>query len=173
MIIRRQADMTGGRGVPAVSVRQPLATALVARPGPSEFPAWETDYRGPLLIHAAKRGPGDPPAGRSDSPAYGVLLGVVDLVDCVRTEREGSGPDEVAFVWVLANAWPLAAPIPYVGRLGLFDVSPAVLAGTLAPAASGRGLQTTPKHGPHGGDATGRDMPPGAPSRPRRSRGRR
>ena len=135
MIIKQEVDRKGGRGVPAVSVRQPLAAALVARGGRIELPAWETDYRGPLLIHAAKRGPGDPPVGRSDSPAYGVLLGVVELVDCVRTEREGCGPDEVAYTWVLANARPFAHPIAYVARLGLFEVPAAALAGTFVAAA--------------------------------------
>jgi hypothetical protein len=116
--------------MPAVSIRQPLASSLVEQPGSFEHPAWETDYRGPLLIHAAKRGPGDPVPDRGGSPPYGALLGLVDLVDCIRTERAG-GPDEVGFIWVLANARPFAAPIPYVGRLGLFDVPHAVVARAL------------------------------------------
>jgi hypothetical protein len=131
VIAKQQAEGTSGRGLPAVSIRQPQASALVDCPGPFEHPAWETEYRGQLLIHAAKRGAGDPPVGRSDSPAYGALVGVVDLVDCIRTERDGGGPDEVGFVWVLTNARSFSVPVPYVGRLGLFDVPHAVVAGAL------------------------------------------
>ena len=152
-----------------VSIRQPLAAALVSRPGSFELPAWETDYRGPLLIHAAKRGPGDPPVGKADSPVYGVLIGVVTLVDCVRSEREGCGPDEVAFTWVLANARPFAAPIPYVARLGLFDVPPAVLAGTPAAAPEHAPEPPAAKRPSRKGAVTGGPgTPPAAPSRPKR-----
>jgi len=130
--MQQQAEGTSGRGLPAVSIRQPQASALVAQSGPFEHPAWETEYRGPLLIHAAKRGPGDPPPGRSDSPAYGALVGLVELVDCIRTERDGGGPDEIGYVWVLSHVRAFASPVPYVGRLGLFDVPQAVVAGALA-----------------------------------------
>jgi hypothetical protein len=115
----------------AVTIRQPWAAALLAAPGPSLHPAWQTDHRGPLLIHAAKREAGDPPAGRADGPAYGALIGIVDLVDCVCTGRAGSCPDEEGFVWVLANPRPFAAPVPQVGRLGLFDVAASVVAASL------------------------------------------
>jgi hypothetical protein len=132
-----EGEPKAGRGMPAVSIRQPLASSLVERPGAFEHPAWETDYRGPLLIHAAKRGAGDPPSDRSGAPPYGALLGVVDLVDCIRTEQAG-GPDEVGFTWVLANARPFSAPIPYVGRLGLFDVPQAVVGDALAAVESAK-----------------------------------
>ena len=69
MFPKPEAEPRAGRGMPAVSIRQPLASSLASRPGSFEYPAWETDYRGPLLIHAAKRGPGDPPTERSGSPA--------------------------------------------------------------------------------------------------------
>ncbi len=130
--MQQQAEGTNGRGMPAVSIRQPQASALVACAGSFEHPAWETEYRGPLLIHAAKRGAGDPPADKSGSPAYGALVGVVDLEDCIRTERDGGGPDEVGYMWVLAHARPFSVPVPYVGRLGLFDVPHAVVAEALA-----------------------------------------
>lgn len=113
-------------------IRQPQASAVLTRTGPSQHPGWQTDYRGPLLIHAAKRGPGDPPVNRAGGMVYGALLGVVELVDCLRTEREGGGPDEAGFVWVLANPRSFASPIPYIGRMGLFDVADAIIADALA-----------------------------------------
>jgi hypothetical protein len=132
VIVKQPTEGESGRGLPAVSIRQPLASALVGGPAPVEYPAWETDYRGPLLIHAGKRGPGDPPSDRSGRPAYGALVGLVELVDCIRTERDGGGPDEVGFVWMLAKARSFHVPVSYVGRLGLFDVPQAVVAKALA-----------------------------------------
>ena len=134
------------RGIPAVTMRQPRAAAALARPGPFRHQGWRTDYRGPLLIHAAKRESGDPPAGAADAPTYSALLGVVELVDCVCTEREGGGPDEEGFVWVLANPRPFAAPIPYVGRLGIFEVAAAVVAAALVGLAPVGGARS--KKGP-------------------------
>ena len=134
------------QSIPAVMVRQPRAAAALAGPGPFKHQGWWTDYRGPLLIHAARRESGDPPAGQADSPPYSVLLGLVDLVDCVCTERADGGPDEDGFIWVLANPRRFAAPIPYVGRPGMFQVAAAVVAVALAgrmPAPGARGA--TPK----------------------------
>ena len=116
----------------AVSIRQPQAAAILAAPGPFHYPGWRTDHRGPLLIHATSRKAGDPPAGRAASPVFGALLGVVEMVDCVATDRAGGGPDEVGYTWVLARPRAFAAPIPYVGRLGLFEVADAVVADALA-----------------------------------------
>jgi hypothetical protein len=121
-----------GRPVRAVTIRQPQAAAVLARPGPHHLPGWQTDYRGPLLVHAAKRGAGDPPPGRAADGAYGALIGVVDLTDCVATGEPDGDRDEVGYVWVLANPRPFARPIPCTGRLGLFDVAYAVVAAALA-----------------------------------------
>ncbi|HVS36643.1 MAG TPA: hypothetical protein VMS17_13865 [Gemmataceae bacterium] len=120
------------QGIPAVTIRQPRAAAALAFTGPFEHLGWQTDYRGPLLIHAARRESGDAPAGGPDGPAYSALLGLVDLVECVCTGRADGGADEMGFVWVFANPRTFADPIPYVGRLGLFNVAPAVVEAALA-----------------------------------------
>jgi hypothetical protein len=124
-------DPEAGRPVRAVTIRQPQAAAVLARPGPHRLPGWETDYRGPLLVHAAKRGAGDPPPGKTTGQAYGALIGVVELTDCVATGRPDGDRDEVGYVWVLANPRPFARPIPCVGKLGLFDVAYEVVAAAL------------------------------------------
>lgn len=127
----------------AVTILQPQAMAVLAQPGPFEYPGWRTDYRGPLLIHAAARGgrregrraPGGAP-GLSADTEYSALLGVVDLVDCVASGRKDGDPDEVGYVWVLANPRPFAQAIPYTGRLGLFGVADEAVALALAALES-------------------------------------
>ena len=70
----------------AVSLEQLDAAALLAEDGPVEYPAWQTEHRGLLLIHAAKRKAG------KDSPGQvcNAVIGVVDLADCVRDEHPGA-----------------------------------------------------------------------------------
>jgi hypothetical protein len=121
----------------ALTVRQPQAVALLSPSGPLRHPGWRTDHRGPLLIHAARRGAGDPhPSGPGKGPAYGALLGVVELVDCVACRHAGGDPDEAGFVWVLSNPRAFRRPVPHAGgRPGLFDVADAVVADALAAPA--------------------------------------
>ena len=133
-----KVKVEGARGIPAVSIRQPQATAVLAQPGPFRHPGWRTDHRGLLLIHAAQRLAGDPPAGKVASPPYGALLGVVELVDCVANGRADGGPDEVGYIWVLDNPRLFAHPIAYVGRMGLFEVAQTVVADAIADLGHGR-----------------------------------
>jgi hypothetical protein len=142
-----------GRGVYAVTIRQPQAAAALARPGPFKHPAWETDYRGPLLIHAAKRAAGDPSPDRAGDPAYAALLGMVELVDCIANGPADGDPDEVEYVWVLANPRTFARPVPLSGRMGLFLVGDAVVARVLealapAPAFANRPSRRPPSNRP-------------------------
>jgi len=113
----------------AVTIRQPRAGAMFAGPGPFPLPCWWTSHRGPLLIHAAKRVSGDAAADPAGPPAFGVLLGVVELADCVETGKA----DEAGFVWVLTNPRAFARAVPHPGRgIGLFKVPDAVVASALA-----------------------------------------
>jgi hypothetical protein len=59
----------------AVSVRQPQAGAVPTSPVADGPPGRVADPRGPAR--------GRRPAGRDGRPAYGALLGVMGLVDCV------------------------------------------------------------------------------------------
>jgi hypothetical protein len=101
-----------------LTLRQPYAAAVVLGLRLAEPREGSTDYRGPLLIHA---GAGRPSlVGLRDypqiSPEWLVpnqILGVVDLVGCVRRGSE--------YLWVLSNPRPLAAPFPCRGRKGLWD----------------------------------------------------
>jgi hypothetical protein len=117
----------------ALSIRQPWAWLIVTGYKDVENRSWRTNYRGPLLIHAARvcapisldqieenHGVRIPAQGLR----RGGIVGVVDLVDVVGDHRshwfDGKG-----FGWVLANPRILRF-IAMAGRLGLFetDVTP-------------------------------------------------
>lgn len=129
----------------ALSLWQPWATLIAIGAKQYETRSWATAYRGPLVIHAAKSNEGlacisQPPfrlalAGQhwnhvNDIPR-GVALCIVDLVDCIRTEKLHSylSEQERAFgdysdgryAWSLINVRPFNAPIPMRGAQGLFD----------------------------------------------------
>lgn len=121
----------------ALSIRQPWARLIMARIKPVENRRWSTSYRGRILIHAAKTDdwhnffPWAVEQGLMSifnslvaaSPIRcprGVILGEATLSDCV-TEFHSpwfTGP----YGLVLTDARAYAEPIPYKGRLGLFNV---------------------------------------------------
>jgi activating signal cointegrator 1 len=97
--------------VKALSLWQPYASLLAAGKKRVETRSWPTSHRGPLLVHAAKKWDMDiaeitrsepfklalaeigiaiPDHGWSKRPAdlpFGALVGRVDVVDCVPTEK--------------------------------------------------------------------------------------
>jgi hypothetical protein len=86
----------------ALSLWQPWATLVVAGAKRFETRSWATSYRGPLLIHAAKKKDIDSLELCKAEPfrsalitagidfirnlPFGALLGTVELVRCLRTE---------------------------------------------------------------------------------------
>ncbi len=122
----------------ALTVRQPWAFAIARLGKDVENRTWNTTYRGPLAIHAASRWDGEEASVRvyELTGAYLVksvesaIVAVVDLVDvCTARENAGGcecGPWAVAgqFHWRLADARPLAEPVPGKGRLGLWSLTP-------------------------------------------------
>jgi hypothetical protein len=61
----------------------------------------------------------------------GAIIGVVEVMDCVRSQCEGSlwaEPD--SWCWVLRNPVPFPEPIVFRGSQGLFDMHADSLAGT-------------------------------------------
>jgi hypothetical protein len=132
----------------ALTIRQPWAWAVFHAEPPKDVENrdWRTDYRGPLVIHAAKGmtreeyhsfwefyGFARLASGAADSvlnlPAYedlarGAIIGVVELADCVRSHHSPWFQGEYGFV--LQNPRPLARPIATAGALKLWDVPPHV-----------------------------------------------
>ena len=98
---------------------------------------WKTQYRGPLLIHAAKTEEDEDDDyframkiywGQTqmrlrrypDYPEYGSIIGWVNLVDIISNSGScWAFPDH--WHWILENPHPIQ-PIPYRGMPGLFDV---------------------------------------------------
>jgi hypothetical protein len=146
----------------ALSLWQPWASLVATGAKRLETRSWATNYRGPLVIHAAKGGlskgelihylclwefqgtlaplvgkPLDlecktwPGVVRSDLP-FGKLLCIVDLVDCLPTEKLTLG--EIGserhfgdfslgrYAWKLENVGLLPEPVPMKGARGLFEV---------------------------------------------------
>lgn len=120
----------------ALSIRQPWADLIMEGKKTIELRKWSVSYRGKLAIHASQtvdesacRAHGIDPRGLST----GVVIGVIDLVDIIELDEAGftlhkaehlavSTYKEPLFGWVLANPEPLAHPVPYPGRMGLFNV---------------------------------------------------
>lgn len=111
----------------ALSVRQPWAWLIVHGGKDIENRTWKTAYRGPVLIHAAKKvdltaynsladeGIGLPPMEELHT---GGIIGRVEIVDCVSISPSGwfSGP----YGLVLANPAALTFH-PCRGQLFFFQ----------------------------------------------------
>lgn len=115
----------GGAIMKVLSIRQPWAHLIIAGIKRIENRTWNTNYRGPLLIHASQRFDSSfQPTSfgqleRLKDEPRGAIIGRVDLIDVV---TESSDPSfEGPFGFVLRNP-KLIRPHPMKGRLGLFDI---------------------------------------------------
>jgi hypothetical protein len=115
----------------ALTVRQPWAWAIIHAGKDVENRSWPTEHRGPLAVHAGKaEWRGDaiclmldgivlPP---EDELIRGAVIGIVDVVDCVRN-HDSPWADDGQYHWVLHNPRALSRPMPLRGQQGLFAVS--------------------------------------------------
>jgi activating signal cointegrator 1 len=153
-----------GETMKALSLWQPHAQAIALGLKPFETRDWATSYRGPLAIHAAKRRWDDSGTwhdqarrimtrhnvlwGTTQMP-LGVVVCVVDLVDCVRTsDLRGRIPEHEEFwgdfsdgeagrgryAFRLRNVRVLAQPVSVRGQQGFFEVDLPGFSGATAPA---------------------------------------
>lgn len=124
----------------AISLWQPWASYLVSGEKKIETRGWPTQYRGPLLIHAAKT-PQECDREERKTLPFGALIGVVHLIDCRRTEeiREKLSNQEYSlgcygdgrFGWITERPMMFKDPIPYKGQQGFFEVPDSVITGVL------------------------------------------
>ena len=128
----------------AISLWQPWASAMALGWKRNETRHWATSYRGPLLIHAAKKATEWPSVDiqslfdgvaflPSDLPR-GVVLCKVELVDCKRISvhnrpcllNEGVerilGNYEPGRFMYITEKLETFDPIPYRGSQGFFDI---------------------------------------------------
>ena len=130
----------------AISLWQPYASAMALGFKKNETRHWATKYRGPLLIHAAKKVIGWPSIDiqacfkdiafqPSDLP-LGCLLCQVYLVDCKRilNHNRPEGSEVIfgdytsgRFMWITGNLKTLVNPIPFKGSQGFFNVPDEIL----------------------------------------------
>jgi len=134
-------DRNGENHMKAISLWQPWASAMALGWKRNETRSWYTSYRGPLLIHAAKKAClwpsmaiqqlfADVALQPIDLP-YGAILCLVNLVDC-KPITELNRPDGLErslgnysigrFMWITTHMKTFKNPIPFTGRQRLFDV---------------------------------------------------
>jgi hypothetical protein len=131
----------------ALSIHQPWAWAILHAGKNVENRTWRINHRGPLLIHASKsRRSYDRLDANAWERRFGVILppweelvkgaivGIVEVVDCVRTVGTRVGCNQVpglgeclwaepdAWCWVLTNPRACAVPVPFGGKQLLFEV---------------------------------------------------
>lgn len=112
----------------ALTICQPWAHLIVHGEKRIENRRWYTDHRGQLAIHTGKSkawlgtaGDDEPPR---DKLVYGAVIGVAELVDCVRVEnlpphlasRFAEGP----WCWVLDKVRAVR-PVSCRGERGLWE----------------------------------------------------
>ena len=129
----------GGKTMRCLTVQQPWAHLIIHGDRQGRFKAIEnrsrgTRYRGPLIIHAGKSkvrigdyGPDEP------SPfemAFGALLGIVEVVDCVPLEQvAGLAFAEGPMCIIVANPRAFKESIPWRGQQGFFNVPKSAING--------------------------------------------
>ena len=127
--------------IKALSVRQPWANAIMLGKDVENRSRY-FGYRGPLLIHASRtldEAALDDPRIMTlphNELIFGQLIGLVTLLDCVRFSEHAPHwhsrwADDNCWHLLLENPRPLRHPVPYRGRLSLFDVDHELLRGLL------------------------------------------
>lgn len=132
-----------------LSLLQPWASLVVLGAKKFETRSWSTKYRGPLLIHASKKYAAEYQLLAKSEPfftallnadmATGKIIGVVDLVYCMKTiqalncdlskeERIFGDFSPGRFAWKLENPVAFDAPISARGSLGLWEFPESKLA---------------------------------------------
>ncbi len=119
----------------ALTIDRPWSAAIIHGIKTIENRSYPINYRGPLAIHVSKRliplhfPPKKlrkhllPLAPIGDLPR-GVIIGIVDLVDCQLYRPEyhidifATGP----WCWILKNPRKFIEPIPCQGKQGLWNV---------------------------------------------------
>lgn len=117
-----------GHSIPALSIRQPWADAIINMGKDIENRNWPTRFRGQFLIHAAKAwGPNERDdvetvediSGQSleGRPLLGGIIGMAEIVDCVSQSNSPWFFGRYGFVIRNQRSLPFR---PCRGQLGFF-----------------------------------------------------
>ncbi len=133
----------------AVSVHQPFAFAILHLGKSVENRSWRTHHRGPLLIHASKTRTSYDRVAPDFAARYGAglpdwdslptraVVGVADVVDCIRSDQRADDKwaEKDCWCWVLANPRAFSKAIPFAGAQLFFEVPDELVAGELSRLA--------------------------------------
>ena len=134
--------------IKALSLWQPWASLILLGHKHYETRSWFTDYRGKLVIHAAKKKSKSHQINvldylkthyeidiKFDSLLFSQAVAICDLTDCFAMKEEHLIPtvknelehtcgiwDYGRWAWKLENVQAIAPPVPLRGRQGLFSV---------------------------------------------------
>lgn len=116
--------------VKALTVRQPWAAAIAHHGKTVENRTWHTNWRGTLLIHAAKTAhPGISLIEHSN--VRSAIVAVATLTDCHPSDGRCTSwadyPEPAVWHWVLADVRTLSEPVACKGALGLWTPAPEVV----------------------------------------------
>lgn len=127
----------------AITIHPVWAWAIVHGHKRVENRTWQTQYRGPLLIHASAESRA---AKQSDETARaalarlgvevpaqvptGAIVGGVEISDVVKHQSDQRARQPLAtgpWCWILDNPWAFANPVPARGYQTFFEVDAAIL----------------------------------------------
>ena len=130
----------------ALTISQPYASLIASGEKFIENRTWPTEFRGVFAIHAGK-GSRYLTAGELRTYPTACIVATARLVMCIhRDELDRRNRSDVLvmrftvgqlldhihcegpYCWVLDSVKPLKEPIPYTGKLGLFDVPDSLFA---------------------------------------------
>jgi hypothetical protein len=114
----------------ALSLRPPWPYAIFHLGKDIENRPWRINWRGKLLIHASKTWDQQGYDFLSDSMdeyvpskeqhVFGAIVGTVELIDCVSEHHSKWFFGDYGFV--LEDPKQFTTPLPWPGKLGIFDV---------------------------------------------------
>lgn len=124
-------NVAADRGIRTLTIKQPWAWAIFHGGKDIENRSWATQVRGPVAIHAAATKPDPEDVERlrktmkrkvPDELPTGVILGLVEIVDCV-TNTSSPWAEKGQVHFVLKSPRPLEHPVPAKGGLGFWYYS--------------------------------------------------
>lgn len=141
--------------IKAISLWQPWASAIALGNKAIETRSWRTAYRGPILIHAARKftvfaksfAATERALGRMPARVpLGAIVAMAQLVACEPTEELNLSISALERMygdysfgrwgWVLKDVMAFTEPVGYRGAQGLFEVPQSAVAEALAKSTA-------------------------------------